>query len=180
MNGIINGFDIINQDVTLNAVCVQNHRSALKPGVKELMDTIIREELAEGNYVITETPPIIISALGAVPKSDGGIRPIHDCSLPAEAGLNSYAPDLDHCKYQSVDDAVSLLKQGHYAAKIDLSHAYRSVPISKSSQRATGLQWTFENGQRVVMYDTKLPFGSSASPTVFHRLSQAVRRMMAR
>ena len=28
------------------------------------------------------------------------------------------------------------------------------------------------------MYDTKLPFGARASPTIFHRISQAIKRMM--
>jgi hypothetical protein len=117
---------------------------------------------------------------GAVPKSDGGIRPIHDCSLPPESDLNSYAPDFEHYSFQSVDDAVSLLKYNHYAAKIDLRHAYRSVPISAHSQNVTGLHWTFSDGQHVMMFDTKPPYGSKASPTVFHRLSQSVKRMMER
>ena len=30
------------------------------------------------------------------------------------------------------------------------------------------------------MYDDKLPFGAKASPTIFHRISQAVKRMMYR
>jgi hypothetical protein len=180
MHGIVHGFDIVDPEADIHKVVVQNHKSALAPGIKQEMDSIINTELAEGNYVIASEPPIIISALGAVPKSTGGIRPIHDCSLPHEGGLNTYAPKFEHYSYQSVDDAVTLLKHGYYAAKIDLSKAYRSVGISKRSQQVTGLQWTFENGQKLVMFDRKLPFGSRASPTVFHRLSQAVKRMMAR
>lgn len=64
-------------------------------------------------------------------------------------------------------------------AKVDLKSAYRSVPISKQSQRVTGLKW-FINNQVTYLYDTKLPFGSKEAPGIFHRLSQAVRRMMAR
>ena len=30
------------------------------------------------------------------------------------------------------------------------------------------------------MYDSKLPFGARASPTIFHRLSQAIKRLMFR
>lgn len=32
----------------------------------------------------------------------------------------------------------------------------------------------------IYLYDTKLPFGSKEAPGIFHRLSQAVRRMMVR
>jgi hypothetical protein len=167
-------------EAELRKVVVQNHKSALLPGVKKDMDQLIIGELAEGNYVITPEPPIIISALGAVPKSSGGIRPIHDCSLPDDGGLNTFAPVFEHCTYESVDTVVALLKQGYYMAKIDLSQAYRSVGISIPSQRATGLQWTFDNGKKVFMLDRKLPHGARASSTIFHRLTQAVKRMMAR
>jgi hypothetical protein len=102
------------------------------------MDQLIIGELAEGNYVIPPEPPIIISALGAVPKSSGGIQPIHDCSLPNDGGLITFAPVFEHCTYESIDTVVALLKQGYYMAKIDLSQAYCSVGISIPSQRATG------------------------------------------
>lgn len=180
LHGIINGFDIISPGAELKNVMVQNHKSALLPEVKKDMDNLIRKELAEGNYVITPVQPTIISALGAVKKSTGGIRPIHDCSLPEDTGLNSFSPEFEHCTYESVDTAVSLLQRGYYAAKIDLSQAFRSVGISVRSQEATGLQWTFEGGQKVFMFDRKLPYGARASPTIFHRLTQAVKRMMAR
>ena len=64
-------------------------------------------------------------------------------------------------------------------AKVDLKSANRSVPISKHSQRVTGLQWQF--GDRIIyLRDTRLPFGSKLSPGIFHRLTQAVRRMLRR
>ena len=180
MHGIINGFDIVSPEFKLNKVAVQNHKSALLPEVKKDMDNLIKREIAEGNYVITPEPPTLISALGAVKKSSGGIRPIHDCSLPEVGGLNSFAPEFEHCAYESVDTAVGMLKQGYFLAKIDLSQAYRSVGISVQSQGATGLQWTFDDGNKFYLFDTKLPFGAKASPTIFHRLTQAVKRMMAR
>lgn len=176
----MNGFDIINPEADLKPVCVQNHKSALASAVKIKMDNIIYEELAAGNYKEVHYKPTIVSALGAVPKGNGEIRHIHDGSLPSDGGLNSYSPICEHYKYESVDDAVRLLDYNYFAAKIDLRHAYRSVPISKQSQRATGLQWTFHCGRTVFMIDRKLPYGSRASPTIFHRLSQAVKRMMSR
>ena len=64
-------------------------------------------------------------------------------------------------------------------AKVDLKSAYRSVDISKHSQQFTGLEW--QMGEEILyLKDTKLPFGSRLAPMIFHRLTQSVRRMMAR
>ena len=71
-----------------------------------------------------------------------------------------------------MDDAIKLQKPNYFMAKIDLRHAYRSVPIHKSNFAATGLKWKFEGA--------RLPFGAKSSPEIFHRLTQAVRRMMAK
>lgn len=181
MHGLQYGFDIIEPDSRLTEVFVQNHKSALDPVNRYRMDELILEEIQAGNYIVTDEKPKIVSALAAIPKSDMDIRPIHDCSIPAERGcLNSFAPKFEHQSYESVDDAVRLIKQDSYLAKIDIRHAYRSVRISEQSCRATGLCWTFASGETVFMYDSKLPFGASASPVIFHRLSQAIKRMLAR
>ena len=64
-------------------------------------------------------------------------------------------------------------------AKIDLQNAYRCVSISQNSQRVTGLQWQF--GSHIFyLRDTRLPFGSKLAPGIFHRLTQAVKRMLKR
>ena len=71
------------------------------------------------------------------------------------------------------------MTHGCYFAKVDLKSACRSVKISDESQRVTGFRWNFDN-EMVYLKDTKLPFGAKLSPGIFHRLTQAVRRMMAR
>ena len=45
--------------------------------------------------------------------------------------------------------------------------------------RYTGLIWEL-GGKTVFMKDTRLPFGASLSPGIFHRLTQAGKRIMAR
>ena len=70
------------------------------------------------------------------------------------------------------------MKPGYYLAKLDIKSAYRHIPISLSSQQVRGLLWRFSDGNEVYLYDTKLPFGARASPTIFHRISQAIKRMM--
>ncbi|KAL9978914.1 hypothetical protein ACROYT_G016498, partial [Oculina patagonica] len=66
-------------------------------------------------------------------------------------------------------------------AKIDLKHAYRSVPIHPANYQATGCKWRFAGDNfDTFFYDTRLPFGAKSSPGIFHRITQAVRRMMAK
>ena len=71
------------------------------------------------------------------------------------------------------------MTEGCYFAKVDLKSAYRSVGLSKASQEVTGLSWNI-GGATVYLRDTRLPFGARRSVGIFHRLTQAVRRMMAR
>ena len=180
MDGITNGFHIVDPNVNLEEVVFNNHKSACEPSVRSEVENLIHQEISFGNYVVTTKKPMIVSALGTVKKSDGGLRLIHDCSLPVGKSLNSYAPSLEKYSYESVDTAVSMIQEGFYLAKVDIKSAYRNIPIHPRSQEATGLQWTFENGEHVYFYDCKLPFGGRASPYIFHRISQAIKRMMIR
>ena len=125
--------------------------------------------------------PLIINALGAVPKKDSNeLRMIMDCSRPLMMNANSYM-DLEHYKYVTVDDAASLCQPGFWLAKVDLKHAYRSVGTHPDSWRVTGMTWCFSVSKHpTYLYDKRLPFGARASPMGFHRLTQAICRMMAR
>jgi hypothetical protein len=125
--------------------------------------------------------PTIVSPLGAILKDGGnGVRLIHDGSRPIGEAMNNYA--IHHSvHYQSVDEAYTLAKPDTFLCKIDLRWAYRSVPISPKDYCLTGVKWTFEgDSSPTYLFDVRIPFGSSRGPNIFHRLSQAVRRMMAR
>ena len=117
--------------------------------------------------------------MAAIPKPDGGIRLIHDCSRPSGKSVNDYNSADWQQKFARIDDAANLMTHGCFFAKVDLKHAYRSVKLSNRSQNVTGLSWEL-GGRKVFMKDTRLPFGASLSPGIFHRLSQAVKRIMAR
>ncbi|KAL9975581.1 hypothetical protein ACROYT_G012757 [Oculina patagonica] len=138
--------------------------------------------MQHGNYIVTTAKPTIVSALGAIPKPDSdNIRLIHDCSRPQHSNVNSYSDTKQHYSYVTVDKAVSLIKSNAYLAKIDLKSAYRHVPIHPSNYTATGLAWHFRGDSTLTyLYDCKLPFGAAKSPEIFHRLTQAITRMMER
>ena len=176
LNGIRNGFDIIDQDIHIKPVNCKNHPSA-QPGspLYEKATEQIQKEIENGNYIICDTKPEIISPMAAIPKPDGDVRLIHDCSRPSGMSVNDYCSSEWKQKFARVDDAASLMTEGCYFAKVDLKSAYRSVKISQSSQKVTGLKWNF-NGKETLVF----VFGAKLSPGIFHRLTQAVKRMMGR
>ena len=113
----------------------------------------IRAEIAEGNYQVTSEKPVVICPLAAVAKDDGSARLIH-CSMPRGMSINDHATLTNKQCFDSVDDAVELIKDGYHMAKIDLKAAYRSVCIHPQERAHTGLKW-HENGVDIYMYDTK-------------------------
>lgn len=179
IHGIKYGFDLIDPQAAPECAEVPNHKSATATHMCDLVEHQIKSEIEHGNYVLSNKKPDIISALGAIKKSDGGIRLIHDCSLPEGQAVNDYAELSEHYKFETVDSVVKNLKPGMWMNKVDLKQAYRVCHISEHSQKVTGLQWRFE-GETVYFYDQKLPFGGKLSPIIFHRLTQSVCRMMAR
>ena len=176
--GVNNGFKLINEDTVLPFVEVKNHSSAINN--YDVTTNIISDEIKKGRYIICDQwIPNIISPIGLVPKSNGEFRLIHDCSAPMGTSLNDFSVELDKCRYESVDSAVANMTEGCYMAKVDIKAAYRGVAIHPTSYSATGLRWNLK-GQDVYMVDTRLPFGARPSPTVFHRISQCVKREMHR
>ena len=182
-DGLVNGFQLVPTDTVFLPAEMQNYKSATNSDVRGKVERIISEEIESGNYVIINNQPTIVSAIGAVPKPDSDdVRLIHDCSMPEGHGLNSYANDVNHFQFASLDDAIRLLKPGYCMSKIDLHHAYHSVPIHPKNYQGTGLKWKFKGNKAkfTFLVDTRLPFGGRRSPEIFHRLTQAVRGIMAR
>jgi hypothetical protein len=81
LNGFASGFDIIDPEDMLTPTEMDNHPSAssTRPLYSEVAKQVL-VEIEEGNYIVTDTKPELIIPLGAIPKPDGGIRLIHDCS----------------------------------------------------------------------------------------------------
>lgn len=148
---------------------------------KEEVEAQILEEIAEGRYLVTQEKPTIVSALGALPKPDGGIRLIHDASRPCGQAVNDYASLESRIAFQSVRDATELLTESSFMAKIDLKSAYRSVSTNSQHHHLAGLQWKFKgHTEFTFLKDTRLPFGARLSVQAFHRLSKAIQRFMAK
>ena len=180
LNGIKSGFDITDLASEPKPVQCDNHKSA-QPGSPLYAKATkqILHEIGMGNYEVVSEPPDIISPLGVLEKPDGGIRLIHDCSMPPGQAVNDYSTEEWHQRFARVEDAAALITEGCFMAKVDIQSAYRHVPISKHSQKVTGLKWQF-GSKTVYLRDTKLCFGSRMAPGIFHRLTQAVKCMLKR
>ena len=141
------------------------------------MQAEILKERSAGNIV-----PVLphwkvqgVSAVGIVEKERKGVvkfRPVWDYSRPEDVGVNSRI-DLVKERFSSVKDAYSLLRPGLWMAKVDLTAAYRSVPVAARYWMAHVFEW-----DGVVLADTRAPFGNSAMPGVFTRFTRAIVRWM--
>lgn len=185
LNGLKYGFRITDECFCDNNqppyAEMDNHRSALMDGHKISVENELKMQMEEGYYIPATEKPLITSPLGAIEKpGTSDIRIIHDGSMPIGKAMNDYST-LVSVSYETLDDALKLAKPGYYMCKVDLKSAYRSVPIHKDCYPMTGLKWQFEGQpQPTYLFDTRLPFGSRLGPSIFSRLSQAVKRMMMR
>ena len=77
------GFQIIPSNSVLQKTEISNYKSATASDLRDKVEKQIHEEIRNGNYVVTQAKPTIVSALGAIlkPNTDK-IRLIHDCSRP--------------------------------------------------------------------------------------------------
>ena len=112
-DGLQNGFQLIPAGAILRPVEIIINQPATGPEVRDKVEQTLLEEVAYGNDVITDMKPTIVSPLGAVPKPESDeVRLIHDCSQPSGDAVNDYA-DTESFKYQSLEDALKLLKPGY-------------------------------------------------------------------
>uniref|UniRef100_A0A1I8ID48 SAP domain-containing protein n=1 Tax=Macrostomum lignano TaxID=282301 RepID=A0A1I8ID48_9PLAT len=181
LDGVKNGFRITNKVMDCkNHTEMANHRSATIH--QQAVEAQVRQELKQDRYRRCQAGnrPLIVSALGAIPKADSSsIRLIHDCSLPTGASVNDFFESKRKLRFTSASNFASKLYSGAYMCKVDLSQAYRSCGVHPDDHRVTGMKIQLQGeGQPVYLYDTRLPFGASASVFCFYELSQAVRFMM--
>ena len=178
LNGITYGFDIMEGKSPSFKADMPNYRS-ITAYDREQAELLISNEIDKGNYKIVDIKPTVISSLGAVPKSDGSIRLIHDLSRPF-GGINAFVEEST-CSYNTIELATNCMPKGCYLSKLDLKAAYRSVPICPKNFQYTGLSWVFSgDDERTFFVDTKLPFGAKKACRIFSRISDSIARMLSR
>jgi hypothetical protein len=178
MAGVSSGFHLVTSKCDTHTV-TRNYRSSQQHSAQ--VEHQIRQELLNGRYRAVAQPPRKINAIGAIPKPDGGIRLIHDLSRPAGQSVNESYEQQSSIRMATALGLARTIGRGWWLCKVDLQAAYRSVRCHPDDSELAGLQWQFAGDKSpTFMVDTRLPFGASASVEAFHRLSQAVARMLHR
>ena len=71
----------MDKDKLSRGVEVENYSSATNTKMRAQTEAQIVSELENGHYKIVDDKPLIVSAIGAIPKRDSSkVRLIHDCS----------------------------------------------------------------------------------------------------
>ena len=171
--GICEGFKVVDETCDASYQC-ENYSSITTGSARDQMTAKLLEELAEGKVQEVAYTPRCIHALGAVPKPDGSIRPITDCSRPEGISINNWMETTAKTfTYNSVDTVAKLVHQGDYLCVVDIKNAYRSVSIHPSHRDFQGLRWTFEQGP-VTMVNNRLCFGCKCGPYIFDSISNVI------
>ena len=185
IEGLTEGFSLVTpSDIIIPQYDADNYGSAEQDSAKSLLDKLFETEIQEGKISRVMEKPHCIHAIGAVPKKSGAdaLRPITDCSCPFDSCLNSHM-DYPKQKFKLIDDVCNLMSLGCYFASVDISRAYRAVPVLPGHRRYQGFRWMLGRLDRE-KYDyfinNFLVFGLSCAPGIFARISDAICPMMGR
>ncbi len=147
-------------------------------GRRLVISQYLAKECAEGRVLgpLDEHlfPQIQVSRLGVVPKhTPGQWRLIVDLSSPEGASVNDgFSRSLCSLSYVSVDTAADIVAKtgrGSLLAKIDISNAYRMLPIHPEDRWLLGMRW-----ESSLYVDTVLPFGLCSAPKLFTAVADAL------
>ena len=81
-------------------------------------------------------------------------RPIWDDSRPHDIGLN-HRISYDKARFPTVKEAYALMRPDYWMYKVDLSEAFRTVPLASMLWSKHAFNW---NGVRY--FDTRIPFSN--------------------
>lgn len=166
---LVDGFPVVDSEV--EPYCCDNYKSIMDPVAKSKMDKIIASEMDEDMVSLVNYQPACVHALGAVPKPDGNIRPITDCSRPIDVSVNFHCASLvERFHFQSIDTVVSLLDQNDFMGVVDIKAAYRAISIRPDHRKFVGFRWEI-NGELCNLVDNRLCFGLRTGPCYFDSIS---------
>ena len=173
---VCDGLKIVDDEFKVSSLSYdcKNYLSVLTKENKPKMDKIIRNEPSEGFMKVVDKKPQCIHSLGAVPKPDGGIRPITDCSMPLHDSVNSHCENLmEEFKYKSVENVSSMLNKHDYLAVVDIKAAYRALSIYPDHRSLLGLRWNLDN-KDIYVEDGHMCFGLRVGPMQFNKVSEFI------
>ena len=178
---VCDGFKIVDDECNVSSLSYncKNYLSVMTKENKPKMDKIIRKELSEGFMKVVKKKPRCIHSLGAVPKPNGEIRPITDCSMPLHDSVNTHCENLiEEFKYKSVDNVLSMLNEHDYLAVVDIKAAYRALPIYHEHRSLLGLRWNLDNNE-IFIEDGRMCFSLRVGPMQFNKVSEFIYNILS-
>ena len=125
---------------------MQNYKPATSSSTKARVVKTIREEIMQGNYVITSSKPTVVNGLGAIPMPNSTeIRIIYDCSRLHRQAVIDYITTRSF-KFQW-DDAIKLIRPKYVMAKKRSQACLPFHPHSSYKMSGNRLQTAFYGGR---------------------------------
>ncbi|RXN34492.1 poly [Labeo rohita] len=159
-------------------ICPNLHSALTEP---EIVDLLVKKEIDAnfmiGPYAVPPFPIFRVSPIGvATRKFSGKKRLIIDLSSPHNSpfpSINSLIPlEEFSLHYHDVDQAITLIKdagRGAWLAKVDITSAFKVMPIHLDFWHLFGIRWKNE-----FYFAVRLTFGCRSSPKIFDTLSEAI------
>lgn len=165
-----NGVLLVPDAEALAPYALPNYQSAYAAAAD--VSSVVLDEVAAGWVTAVDTPPAFVHPLGAVPKSDGGFRVIHDHSVPVGASVNDNEVYVRYT-WDSLDLAVRHLVPHVFMARLDISAYYRHFMVHPSQWHLQGFEW-----QGVHYVDSRVQFGLRLAPELAHRFTMFIKRVL--
>ena len=165
-----NGVLLLSDRDVLLPFSVPNYRSALDASSAVLENLL--DEVSKGWVIPVDKPSSFVHPLGVVPKSTGGIRVIHDHSVPVGACVNDFEMYMAY-SWDSLETALPFLAPRVFMARLDIEAYYRHFFIHPSQWDLQGFEF---NGQHYV--DSRLQFGERLAPELAHRFTMCIKRLL--
>ena len=144
LDGVYTGFRVVDPSADVPEYNCNNYASCFAGDNFEKLNNILLDELSNDKLSFSNAAPSQVHALGAIPKPNGSVRHITDCSRPKFKSLNNFMKStFSSFSFNPLDDAILDVKPGSFMATIDLQDAYRSVPIHPENRKHFGLNWDF-------------------------------------
>ena len=98
---------------------------------------------------------------------------IHHLSYPCKSSVNDIIPrEFSSVQYASIYDAIKFIKKAQttvYLAKVDITSAFRIIPISTLDRPLLGFGW-----KGTYYMNAVLPMGCASSRAIFEEFSTAL------
>ena len=126
--------------------------------------------------------PILIAAMGAIEKPDGGVRPLHDGTHFVQ--VNNNIKFQDQLQYPGPQDAAALLREtsesreSYFVLGADISAAHRLVKIREADWHLLGCK--ADSDAQTIWINKVGTFGVSSAAYWWTRLFGCVGRFVSR